>query len=188
MSWPVSEVSIFAWSIVVAASIVALGFDLRWRRIPNALTGALFLSGLAYGLIHGGLGAMGSGLAGSIVIAAPFIVLWQIAGGGAADAKLMGGIGAWLGLTTGTFVLVCVMGSGIAMGILWGVRSGRIREIFWNVVAMANSFMLLATGRQDAAQFAATMPHHRNMLKMPYGLAICMGLVIAALGAHQWHS
>src|SRR5258705_197285 len=107
--WGIADASTVQWSTVSLTSLAAAWCDLRSRRIPNYLTGALFVSGLASGLTRGGLGGLASSIAGCILLAAPFVALWLFAGGGAADAKLMGGIGAWLGLSSGTVVLVCVL-------------------------------------------------------------------------------
>jgi len=85
------------------------------KRIPNALTLPLFIVGLLWSAWFGGLSSLAEAAGVSALMALPYIVLFLFFGGGAGDAKLMGAIGAWLGLKQGLMVLACVA---IAGGVL----------------------------------------------------------------------
>jgi prepilin peptidase CpaA len=85
-------------SAPLAAGLVwATVTDLRARRIPNWLTFAILLTGVAQSCTGYGTITLGQSLLGIIVAAAVPFVLFAIGATGGADVKLMAGIGAWLG-------------------------------------------------------------------------------------------
>jgi Flp pilus assembly protein protease CpaA len=75
------------WGVVIGASTAAAVWDLRQRRIPNILTGPLFIGGLVWAIWVGGLPGLGEALVACIILAAPYVWLFLVAGGGAGDAK-----------------------------------------------------------------------------------------------------
>lgn len=79
------------------AILLAVGADLRFRRIPNWLNVTILASGLAFRLAMGGLGGLGSGLAAAALGLAILFVPFQARWIGAADVKLLAATGAWLG-------------------------------------------------------------------------------------------
>src|SRR5437667_6545439 len=89
-------------NLAVQAPLLALvGYaaftDLRARRIPNWVTLALALSGVAQSLTPWGLITLKQSLLGLACGFAITFVLYIIGGRGAGDVKLTAGIGAWLG-------------------------------------------------------------------------------------------
>ena len=120
MNWldHASNVTVAQWGVVLGASLAAAIWDLRSRRIPNALTLPLVVTGLLYGLLAGGLSGLGQAAAACVVVALPYILLFVFAGGGAGDAKMMGALGAWLGLAAGAVVLGTVAATGVVLGLL----------------------------------------------------------------------
>src|SRR5262249_54414726 len=99
--WGTSEIQIqvaLPWGVAIAASIVAATTDLRSRRIRKWLTAPVFICGLIWSAAAHGPWGLGDAFAASLLLAAPFVLLFLFAGGGAADAKLMGALGALLGL------------------------------------------------------------------------------------------
>ncbi len=91
----------FEWSMVALVALftaVAAVQDLRTRSIPNWLTVPSFLLALAFHTIGNGWAGLGNSLAGFAVGFGILFVLWLIGGGGGGDVKLMGALGAWVGL------------------------------------------------------------------------------------------
>ena len=84
--------------ILFAALIVAAAIDARTKRIPNPLTFSLMAVGIAVQSSIGE-GAMFA-LQGIGVAFALHFILWQIKLEGAGDAKLMMGVGAFIGWET----------------------------------------------------------------------------------------
>lgn len=84
-------------AVIIAIVTVACFFDLRTRRIPNALTFGAAIAGFAFAGAVNGLNGLGMSLAGWAVAVALFLPFFLLRGMGAGDVKLLGAIGAWLG-------------------------------------------------------------------------------------------
>jgi Flp pilus assembly protein protease CpaA len=196
MNWlnRATDVTVAQWGVVLGASLVAAILDIRSRRIPNVLTLPLALTGLLHGLNHAGLAGLGQAVAGCVVVALPYILLFVFAGGGAGDAKMMGALGAWLGLPAGVMVLVAVAATGGALGLL---NLATHRQLLPGLRRIGASFyvMLIAlcsgrtgweivkpdleepTGKTDVGERVA----------MAYGPSILIGVCIAAYVIHSWN-
>ncbi len=94
---------------------VAAYYDLRWRRVPNALTLTVALGGLVFRWADAGSSAVWGGIGlGCIVFSAGFLMqLCRLLGGG--DVKLFAAASVWLGRST---IWTAVAGTAIAGGIL----------------------------------------------------------------------
>jgi prepilin peptidase CpaA len=175
------------WGVVLAGSLAAAAIDARSGRIPNWLTFGLLALGFGWAGITMGRSGLADGLLGCAMLALPYIVLFQVAGGGAGDAKMMGALGAWLGLGHGTVVLLCVCVSGAILGILYAVVRRRFASVASNIALVSQSVAAVAVSRQSLSQAAELVPRPTQMLAMPYGLAICAGTWAAGLGILLWH-
>jgi prepilin peptidase CpaA len=115
-----SNVPLAIW-LVLAACIVAVLTDLRSRRIPNGLTFALALAGLALHATQGwaALGLTVATLAGALAVGS-IAFGWGWLGGG--DVKLLAAGAATLGLGT-----------------------GRLRSVLASVVALLRPFAFKGT-------------------------------------------
>src|SRR5438132_1059179 len=82
---------------VLLVGFVACGFDLRTRRIPNALTFGAALLGLVFHAVIGGVSGFGSSLGGLATGLAIFFPIFALGGLGGGDVKLLACIGAWVG-------------------------------------------------------------------------------------------
>ncbi len=173
------------WGAVLGASLAAAVWDLRQRRIPNALTLPLLGSGLVYSGWVGGLGGAAGSLGGCLLAALPFVVLFAYAGGGAGDAKMMGAIGAWLGLWESVYVLLAVVIVGALIGLAQATWHRRFTDVAGRMGAIAHSwlFWFISGHRVKAAPMTNV-----QQLQMPYGVSIFSGVVIAAVGAVLWNA
>src|SRR3954470_5974779 len=110
------EPGIVAWAVVAAVTLIAAVIDARSHRISNRITGPLLLSGLIWSFINGGFSGLGWSALAAVVVAMPYFLLWLHTGGGsgAADAKMMGAVAAWLGLGVGMqFLLAAAIAGGV---------------------------------------------------------------------------
>jgi Flp pilus assembly protein protease CpaA len=174
------------WGVVLGASAVAMAWDLRWRRIPNLLTLPLLVAGLAAaGAMRGGAGLADS-LAGCLLLGIPYVALFLFAGGGGGDAKLMAAIGAWVGFASGISVLLAVAVSGGVLGLAFAASRGRLRPVLNNLRVMGEGVCRVAWRVNTPTEAADLMPQQAAMMKMPYGVAICVGVWAAAAKVLLW--
>ena len=113
------------WGLVVLASLAAAFIDVRRRRIPNWLTLPLWAGGLAWAGVWAGPSALANSVLASLLLAAPYVWLYVVAGGGAGDAKLMAALGAWLGIINGLVLLAAVSVSAVLIGVAISLRRRR---------------------------------------------------------------
>ena len=185
---PDPTTALTAWAVVLIACVVGCITDLRARRLPNALTLPLWFTGLVFAMVTGGFGAFAGALAASVILAVPYIILFMSAGGGAGDAKMMAGIGAWLGMTQGLYALVVVALLGGVVGIVWSLCNGSATVLFAKLRTATLGMVGFAYGRLTPGECLAFMPPAGGSARIPYGLAICFGSLVAFGGGLQWHA
>lgn len=159
----------FALAFVLAASLVAAVTDVRTRRVPNALAGGLFVSGLALNAISGWqFAAMDVAIVALVLIAGTFAFSMKLIGGG--DVKLLAAAAGTLGYPTGgTFLLFTLLCGGV-LAVAYAAVRGRLGVTYSNVRAMA------------LPVFAGIMPARPQAgLAMPYAVAIFAGALCSAL-------
>src|SRR5262249_44863562 len=151
------------------------------RRIPNWLTFPLLLAGLIQAVAAGAWAGLADALAAMLLLSFPYIVLYRLRGG-AGDAKLMGALGAWLGLLNGALVLLCVSASGVVLAIAYAALHGYARQALANVRGIAYGLVFAVIGRGKMEDAVRSVPPSESMMQMPYGLVIVVGVCMAAVG------
>jgi prepilin peptidase CpaA len=148
---------------------IAVYMELKESRIPNWLT----LTSMALGLLIAYLNhALPSSLAG-LAIGFGFLFIFYVFGGvGGGDVKLMGAAGALMGLemTKPALFYTTFIGALIAiMMFIW-------RKDFWQRMGMG--LQTLAFWQKRDKSQVVPLP----AIKVPYGIAIAIGCVLALLG------
>jgi prepilin peptidase CpaA len=126
--------ALLVWAVVI---------DLRSRRIPNWLTAALAVSGLAQSFIN--LGATGHGIAPSQALLGFLtglalnagLFLLRIRGGG--DVKLFAAVGAWLGPLAILEIFIAATVVAMLLAVLQGIVTRRMAELLHNTGLLAVS-------------------------------------------------
>ena len=180
--------TVLQWGAVLGAALVGAIWDARTRRIPNALTAPLLLGGLAHAVVVGGWAGLADSAAACLLLAAPYIILFACADGGAGDAKLMGAIGSWLGLIEGTAALGCVCIAGVVMAIGWAAARGHLRQVGGRLADFVRGLLHLPFRGVSPLAVAAAVPKQREGLRMPYGPAILAGCALALGASHAWNA
>jgi prepilin peptidase CpaA len=153
--------------------------DFRTFRIPNALV----VSGAAFGLLAQVWGAgwegLGQGLAGLGVGLALLFPVYVLSHMGAGDVKLMGAVGALLGLQRLPLALLFTVLAAGAMGAVYVVRAWRARGAQgpWRRYGQMLRF-LLATGRPS---YVPPAPDEAMAERLPLAVPIAIGTTAAAL-------
>lgn len=158
-----------ALALVLAASFIAAITDIRTRRVPNALSAALFASGLALNVFSGWQAAAADLAIVAIVIAlGTFAFSMKLIGGG--DVKLLAAAAGTLGYPAGADFLLFTLLCGGVVAVVFAALRGRLAGTFSNVRAMAMPvFAGVAPARPQAG------------LAMPYAVAIFTGALCTAL-------
>lgn len=159
-------------SLVVLASGLAIAVvtDVRTRRIPNWLTGALAVAGLGLAFADGGLtpGQAALGLLAGLLLMLPAHIIGAT---GAGDVKLMAAIGTLVGPgpTLRAFLFTAVAGGVFAVAV--AARRGRLADTLYGTTRLVTS---PATARQ-----AIEASDRAN--RFAYGPAIAIGTLLSLM-------
>jgi len=179
--------TVLQWGVVIGASLLAAVGDLCVRRIPNAFTFPLLIGGLIWSAWFGGLASFAEAAGACVLLALPYIILFIFVGGGAGDAKLMGAIGAWLGLRQGLTVFACVAIAGGILAIAKAIAKKRLKFVLTSVfVSFYGLILYLVTHRTMKLADEQTDIKPSGDLDIPYGVAIFAG--VCAGGGVIWLS
>jgi prepilin peptidase CpaA len=176
------------WGAVLGVSLAAALIDARLRRIPNWLTAPVLAAGLVQAAFVAGGAGLADSLCASSMLALPYVVLFLFAGGGAGDAKLMAALGAWLGLVQGALVLAAVALCGVALAALFAARHGRLGQVRAALAGSVRAVLAPVFGAGSFRDVPAHLPDVAAGLKMPYGVAIFAGALLAAVGSWVWQA
>lgn len=158
-------------ALVITAAIC----DLRTRRIPNTLVVTGAIAGLALNLWQlGGLALMQS-LAGLFFGLLIFLPIFALGGMGGGDVKLMGAIGALVGLWNfrAVFVFIAISGGIMALAMLW--YKGELRTAFKNIGFILNE---LAHGRAPHKKRPDLTIDSKRSIKLPYAVPMAVGCLV----------
>ena len=158
-------------AIVSAGTGLAAVIDLRTRRIPNALTGALAVIGIGIAATKLGPVGLGGALLGC-ALGLAFMLPGHLFGAtGAGDVKLFAAAGALLGpaTTVQAFLYTAIVGGILAIAI--AIRRRRLARTL-GATARLVSDPAAASGEIDSSEADN---------RFAYAPAIAVGVVMAAL-------
>lgn len=159
-----------------AASVTALiaaGFDMKSRRIPNFVTGPALLAGLLLHTYLEGWHGLGTSLASGLICGFIFLIFYLAGGMGAGDVKLITAVGALAGLSNSASVLIVTALAGGMMAICFAVVRGQLKSTLSNVVKLATHHQQLGLTPHPDINV-----RNASTLRLPYGLAIAAGSCI----------
>ena len=145
---------------------VAVLYDLGWRRIPNPISGFVFLSAIALrGHDQGGWAAL-SGVGAAALVVAALYRPWLMGGIGGGDVKLAAATAAWVPFARlPWFVLSGALAGGLfAVIYYFRARAGTKAEIRTNLT--------LAVLQSELPSVPSHLAGH---VSLPYSLAIAAG-------------
>lgn len=160
-------VALLAWAAVV---------DVRCRRVPNWLTFALVLSGLAQSLTAWRGVTFVESLAGLAVGFALPLVVYILGGMGAADVKLLAGVGSWLGPRTVLLVFAAAAVAGLVIIVVQCLLQGKIMALMRNTGGLiVNLLHVRHFGAREVVRSGQTFKSIDRPL--PYAVHVLIGTV-----------
>jgi len=145
---------------------LAAGWDIKRRRIPNQLVIGIVLLGVMFALVSRGLprGAW-SAFGGIGVGLAVWLPWWWLGMMGAGDVKFFAAAAAWLGPrgALSAALVTALLGGLLAIG--WVVARMLVRRI---------------AGGAGTVSGAEIFDERRSTVTLPYGVAMALGLGVAA--------
>ena len=161
---------IFLSVVLIAASVN----DLRFQKIPNLLTYPTMGIALGYHVVMNGLNGLLFSFGGLALGIAVFILPYLMGGMGAGDAKLMGAVGAILGVK-GVFIafLFTAITGGVYALILLLLNHRYSKNFFAKQAVTLKTFIF-------TKQFIP-IPEDSNEKKpkLCYGIAIAIGTLLS---------
>jgi len=154
-------------------------WDLRERRVPNALTGTGLLLGLTLGAL-GGTGAFFSALGGAVLCFLVSLPVFLVGGLGGGDVKLLAAVGSLLGLGKLPVALLAIALVGGLMAAAEVIRQGAVRRTARNISLILATFGPESFTRwKDRSSGEALTVGAANAVTIPYAVAISVGAVAA---------
>ena len=162
-----NEVLSLALIFVLGTAIV---LDLRWRRIPNWLTGPAILAGFGLHTAMNQWTGLIFSLEGAAVGLGLFLMIYVEGWMGAGDVKLYAAVGSFLGpvQTLSAVIIVALAGGLLALVVLGASLGWRTMGVqCWNCVRT----MVLTGAVQPVVPERIAAP------KVPYAVAIGLGTI-----------
>ena len=128
--------SVVTWVVVSALAAIGAGYDLRTRRVPNALTFGAAAAGFVFSLLQTGFGGLATSLLGCLIGLVIFLPFFALGGMGAGDVKLLAAFGAWLGPMGALWAAIYASLVGGALALVVSVSRGYLPEAVRNVGAV----------------------------------------------------
>jgi prepilin peptidase CpaA len=162
----------FQWAAIGVAAVAA-AWDVRTRRIPNALSfGAAAAAIAAHGFVAGTAGA-GWSLAGWLAGVALFLPFFALGGMGAGDVKLLAALGAWLGPSATIWIALFSTIAGGVIGLAVAIGFGYLTQAFANIAWMVTFWR--SEGPRPVPEM--TLATHRGP-RLAYAIPVLAGLVV----------
>jgi len=164
-------VSSAAIGVLTAGLLTAVVIDLRSRRIPNELTAAMAVAGIALAGLGWSGATVGASLAGLVLGLLLMMPGYALGATGAGDVKLMAAVGAIVGPALVLSAFLCTSLAGGVLAIVVAIRRRRL------------AVTLAQTGRLVAAPGAAPKEIRAatGASRFAYGPAIAAGTMVAVL-------
>lgn len=154
------------WAAVLCA------YDLKYRRLPNAVTLGGTAGFLAFHLGLYGMEGLISGFAASVIAGGFLLVPWLVRAAGGGDVKMLAGAGAAVGAGSVLTLLLITSIAGLVVALSW-LAAGSV-----NPVRLRHGFRCLADPRYDRKAGRASLPNRDSQtVRVPFSLAIALGLV-----------
>jgi len=174
-------------ALISASALVLAGWagwlDWRIRKIPNWLTVPALVVGVTLSAVLGRWPAARSSLEGVAIclgVLLPFVLMRAL---GAGDWKLMGALGAFLGLRVLIVLLGTILIAGL-MSLVEVIRQRKMRETLKNLLVLSLAYSTFHVNNASAISL-----DNPRLLKIPFGVAAALstGLFFVVMFALRFY-
>ena len=159
-------------ALILAFALTAAVGDIRWRKIPRALTTVAVAAGLIFHLVHGGFA---SALIATLIAFGVGLSFFQLGAIGGGDVKLITALGALLGLDRWILAMEVAVLAAALIGIVQAVRRGMLGQMVRNI----GELIKWLAGRGGVAAHPSINVRNSAMLRAPFGVAAALGTLFA---------
>lgn len=159
-------------ALLVTLILVAAAYDWKYRIIPNWLTLAGVIAGVALNTVATGLSGLWVAFTGAAFALLIYVPLYALRAMGGGDVKLMAAVGALMGpfLWWDIFVYTALIGGAAALVTIF--VGGRFRRTFRNIGTILSS---LARGRRPWVDNPEVDVRNKQSLRLPHAVTIAAG-------------
>jgi len=170
-------------AILVLLAVLGAIFDARQRRVPNWLTLAGVILGIALNTFLFETAGLWFSLKGLGLAMLVYFPLYLLRGMGAGDVKLMAAIGALAGPANwfGILVLTSLFGA-IAALVAIGLK-GRFRQTMWNIWMILTSLSLRRAPYESNPDLDIAST---SAIRLPHAVSIGLGTLAFLLASAIW--
>lgn len=181
-------------AILLIAVIIAAIYDIKEKRIPNALTFPSILIGIFLNTVFNGFQGLTFSILGFFTGMALFFIPFALGAMGAGDVKLMGAIGSLMGWRFAVIATFFSAIAGLFVVILYLIYHKKlfyfIRKYFVFFARPIVQFLALSlkSEKLDQVHKSLFLQKHQTTtekLYVPYGVAIALGTLIALSGIYK---
>jgi len=152
---------------------VACVTDVRTRRIPNWLTlGSAAVAVLAHAVLADGR-AGAAGAIGWLVGVALFLPVFALGGMGGGDVKLLGALGAWLGVPDVFWLAVYTSMAGGVLALVTALRSRYLGTLLRNIATLLRFWSLVGLKPLESLTL-----EHGTGPRLAYAIPVFVGTVV----------
>ncbi len=164
-----------ALSIGACAAVLSLAvwFDVKSSRIPNALVVSGLSLGLLISLMDGGMGWR-QAITAAIVGLAVFLPLYLLRILGAGDVKLLAVVGSFVGYPAILSVALLTALCGGLLALAWAAWHRKLKTVFKQVYMGALGFGMQISSGMVPRQWTMVVGTER----LPYAMAIALGTLL----------
>lgn len=157
----------------VVLCCIAAWWDLRYRKIPNALTLPAIVAALClHGAFHAGQGLLLS-LAGALAAGALVLPGYALGFTGGGDLKLLMAVGALLAFPNAIVAGLLALVIGGVLGLVTAARTRRLRDSLMRTLHLGHWIAL------RAAKVPLARPEGSGV-RVPFGVAIALATAITS--------
>ncbi|RBP66001.1 prepilin peptidase CpaA [Alkalibaculum bacchi] len=180
--------------VLVMVALIATFYDIKEKRIPNALTFPAILMGIVLNTIFNGFEGLVFSIAGFFTGMVLFFIPFASGAMGAGDVKLMGAIGSLMGWR---FVVVATLFSaisGLLVVFVYLIYQKKLfcflkkYFLFFTIPIMQALSLSFKSEKLDQIHKNLLLEKHQihdEKLYVPYGVAIALGALFTLSGIYK---